>query len=941
MAQTKIKASQFSGVIGNGVNGYVLQSSGDGDMEWVASITPPTVASLSYPGSATAADPAGGQTVTITGTGFASGATVTVGGTAAPAVSFVSATTLTITTPAKAAGDYDVVVTNTDTGSATFINGISYNGIPAWTTAAGSLGAFASAETISTITLAATEPDGGTITFNITNGALPTGLSLTGANIDGTTSLETAETLYTFTVTATDNENQTTPRVFTITVEKEFKSYENFTINTYTGNGSTQNIEGKIGTAAVFNGSSSEIVVPTVSNIKSYSFWIKAVDIGSNYGKRIFGLDSSSYTDCVTYTGNTSSKVGVVDGAGNTFYSDTVSDNNWHHIAITTDGNTLKIYTDGAVSSTNSTTYFTSSFTHIGSNNTNRQFKGNLDQIRIFDKELSSSEVTTLYGESNTSTTKSTTDIFDDGSGVALYEFEDGAKDTGGVTGKFGSAAIFNGSTSQITFDNLPTSSTMSVSFWMKTDSAMSGYQMILELDNGYAINRPSAASSGKIYAQYANSNSSHKSNSDTLPVGTYFHVVGVFTSSSATLYINNVNQTGGTIDDYLTADQNTIGSRRSNGFFTGQIDDVRIYSDALTAAEVGYIYNNTTASIPTDNLEAYYKLDGDANDEEDNYNGTATNVSYAYDGTPTDVGFVGTSFQPDLVWIKSRNAALNHVLNDSIRGAGKILYPNLTYVGDAGGDYWLSSFDSNGFTVNVTGGNGTNASNTNYVAWMWKAGGTAVSNTDGTITSSVSANQDAGFSIVQYTGNQTATTVGHGLSQAPEMIIAKSTTVAQNWVVYHKDAGSNYWLQLNGSVARIDEPIWNDTTPTDSVFSMNGNVVINKSGSTNIAYCFHSVTGYQKVGSYSMSSGAAVTVDVGFQPRFVLLKEASRSAGWIILDNQRNLSGNYKARLFPNESGAESSGQQIQFIGNTFKINWGSTGNNHSGGTGIYLAIK
>ena len=157
MSNTKIKAAQFSGVVGNGVNGYILQSSGNGDMEWVASITPPAITSLSYPGSATAADPAGGETVTITGTDFASGATVTVGGTAAPAVSFVSATTLTITTPAKAAGDYDVVVTNTDTGSATFINGISYNGIPAWSTAAGSLGTFASAETISTITLAATE----------------------------------------------------------------------------------------------------------------------------------------------------------------------------------------------------------------------------------------------------------------------------------------------------------------------------------------------------------------------------------------------------------------------------------------------------------------------------------------------------------------------------------------------------------------------------------------------------------------------------------------------------------------------------------------------------------------------------------------------------------------------------------------------------------------
>ena len=261
MAQTKIKAGLFEGIIGNGTDGYFLMSNGDGTMTWSSIIINPTITSIAYPGSVTAADPAGGETITVTGTGFKTGATVTVGGTAAPVVSYVSETQITFTTPAKVAGDYDIVFTNTDTGSATYINGISYNGIPTWTTAAGSLGTFASAEIISTITLAATEPDGGTITFNITNGALPTGLSLTGANIDGTTSLETAETLYTFTVTATDNESQTTPRVFTITVQKQFIATQNFTINTYTGNGSTQSIEGKIGTAASFNGSNSKIDV--------------------------------------------------------------------------------------------------------------------------------------------------------------------------------------------------------------------------------------------------------------------------------------------------------------------------------------------------------------------------------------------------------------------------------------------------------------------------------------------------------------------------------------------------------------------------------------------------------------------------------------------------------------------------------------------------------
>lgn len=235
MAQTKIKAGLFEGIVGNGTDGYFLMSNGDGTMTWSSTILNPTITSIAYPGSATAADPAGGETITVTGTVFKTGATVTIGGTAAPAVSYVSATEITFTTPAKAAGDYDIVITNTDTGSATYINGISYNGIPSWTTPTGSLGTFASGETISTITLQAAEPDAGTITFNITSGALPTGLSLTGADIDGTTSLETADTLYTFTVTATDDESQATPRTFTITVEKQFISTDNFGIVTYTG----------------------------------------------------------------------------------------------------------------------------------------------------------------------------------------------------------------------------------------------------------------------------------------------------------------------------------------------------------------------------------------------------------------------------------------------------------------------------------------------------------------------------------------------------------------------------------------------------------------------------------------------------------------------------------------------------------------------------------
>ena len=149
---------------------------------WQAIDSPPIITSLAYAGSLTGADPAGSETITISGTNFKAGASVTVGGTTAPSVSVVSSTSITFTTPAKTAGDYDVAVTNTNGLSATLTNGISYNGIPAFTTAAGNLGSINEDVAMSTITIVAAEPDGGTLAFSVTSGALPTGVSLGSAN---------------------------------------------------------------------------------------------------------------------------------------------------------------------------------------------------------------------------------------------------------------------------------------------------------------------------------------------------------------------------------------------------------------------------------------------------------------------------------------------------------------------------------------------------------------------------------------------------------------------------------------------------------------------------------------------------------------------------------------------------------------------------------------
>ena len=228
----------------NGSDGNVLKSKGDGTMEWGVATTPPSFSSVDYPGDDTALDPAGGQSLVINGGGFVAGINIKVGGTNASSVTVNSATQVTIVTPAKSAGTYALEFTNTDGGNATANNAVSYNGVPAFTHNAGSLGTFTQGATVN-VSVVATEPDGGAITHTITSGSLPSGLSLnatTGA-ITGTAPDVTASTTSSFTITATDNENQSTSRAYSIQVNPVLPS-DHFNVLTYTGNGGTQNITG-------------------------------------------------------------------------------------------------------------------------------------------------------------------------------------------------------------------------------------------------------------------------------------------------------------------------------------------------------------------------------------------------------------------------------------------------------------------------------------------------------------------------------------------------------------------------------------------------------------------------------------------------------------------------------------------------------------------------
>lgn len=306
-------------------------------------------------------------------------------------------------------------------------------------------------------------------------------------------------------------------------------------------------------------------------------------------------------------------------------------------------------------------------------------------------------------------------------------------------------------------------------------------------------------------------------------------------------------------------------------------------------------------------------------------------------------------SFQPDFVWIKSRSAATDHKLTDAVRGATKALISDTTgaETTDTNG---LTAFGSSGFTV----GTDTvyNNSGATYVGWQWKANGAGSSNTAGSITSTVSANTTAGFSIVSYTGTGTAGTIGHGLGATPAMIIVKYRSNAEDWFVWHKslNGGSvgNYSLYLDGTrgEAALGTP-WNGTAPTSTVFSVGaGGQGTNNSGYTIIAYCFAPISGYSAFGSYTGNgSSDGPFVYCGFRPRFVLIKRSDSGAeNWRIVDTTR---GPYNVfgieELYPNSSAAEGGVGTANFIdalSNGFKLRNTGSGVNASGGTYIYAAF-
>ena len=313
------------------------------------------------------------------------------------------------------------------------------------------------------------------------------------------------------------------------------------------------------------------------------------------------------------------------------------------------------------------------------------------------------------------------------------------------------------------------------------------------------------------------------------------------------------------------------------------------------------------------------------------------------YTGTGSTQSITGVGFAPDFSWFKGRNLGEAHNLVDSVRGDNLRLRSNVTTAEAVA----TVTLDSDGFTLGTQ--TETNNNGSSFVAWNWKAGGTAVSNTDGSITSSVSANTDAGFSIVTYTGNATAgATIGHGLLSAPEMIILKNRDRSSDFQVYHKDVTPNapptHVVWLNAASGRQDQSRFNDTTPTSSVFYIGPNTAENQSGEDFVAYCFHSVDGFSKVGKYTGNGSAdGAFIYTGFRPAWILIKRIDSSGSWHIIDNKRIGYNDSNRVLISDISSGEQTNYSVQerdILSNGFKMRDSNSGTNASGGAYLYLAI-
>jgi len=908
MAQTKPKAGQFYGVSDNGTDGQFLKTDGTGGMSWDSPITNPTITSIDYPGSATAADPAGGESVIINGTLFASGITCTIGGTSA-VTAFNSATQITITTPAKAAGQYTVAVTHPNGGTASEVNFIQYSGVPVWSTASGNIGSVQSGSTAS-FQVTATEGSD-TIEYAVTTGTLPTGLSLataTGA-ITGTAGSVSASTTTTFSITATDDENQTSSaRSFNITVTPDLPS-NHFNTVLYTGTDASHAITGV--------GFKPDLVwIKRRSSSESHALYDSIRGINKQLSSNSSGAQATNTSPYEGFTsfdtdGFTVDNNGATNRAPNTY------------VAWNFKGGGTPTATNAAAAGSVPTL---GSVMVDGTASTSA-LAGTLPILKI--------SANTTLGFSIIQ--------YNGGTGTLPHEL--------GVTPKLIIQKNQAGTNPWYTY--VPPGVIDSNYNYLELNTAAAMGQTGSTAPTSTTFN---PVSNGGPYIAYC-----FTSKPGFSKVGTYtgtgasgnlvqtgfepaFVIIKAVNSGDNWYMLDNKRLNGGfpytnvLYPNLANSEQANVGGNGeySMNFLTNGFE--------LTEITAGYNQNNGTF--------LYIAFAADPSTTTPSLaNSFNTTLYSGSSSTPLNVNGVG--FKADFSWLKVRNNSWSNGLFSSVmpfgvNGGVKNLYSNNQ---NAASDLWGTlTWNNNGWTLNGGSYNGSSAHDFgaapyNYVSWNWKGGGLASINTDGTIDSLVSANQAAGFSVIRWTGNgTTGATIGHGLNAAPELFITKNIEATNlNWATYNVTTGNSARLTLNENAAVNNGRVeWNSTTPTSSVVTFSDHPCVNSSGVSYIGYAFTSISGYSKVGTYTgLGSGGPLTVNMGFAPTLALIKRTDSTGGWRMFDTVRGTDKSLRANSADAEYDDTSNYMDFTSTGFYFSTSQANADINTAGGTYIYLAIK
>ena len=314
----------------------------------------------------------------------------------------------------------------------------------------------------------------------------------------------------------------------------------------------------------------------------------------------------------------------------------------------------------------------------------------------------------------------------------------------------------------------------------------------------------------------------------------------------------------------------------------------------------------------------------------------------YTGNGT-TGHAITGVGFQPDLVWMKTRENTYAPTVANSVSGVNKETYTS-DYAVEYSGSEMLTAFDSDGFTVGTDAGWNSSAGGADEkVTWNWKAG-TTTGLSGGDITpSSYSINTTSGFGIYIYTGtSSTGDTIAHGLGTTPEFIIVKGLNYAQNWSVYTQTVGNGGRLRLNTTAAiQTGSDYWDSTSPTSTLITLGANAEINSSSYNYIMYAFAPKKGYSKFGSYTGNGNAdGPFIYTGFRPAFLMLKRTDTTGSWFMFDNKRLGFNPDNDRLFANATNAEATTDCLDLVSNGFKIRNNDADYNASGGDYIYMAF-